>query len=165
MLTSMGGAARKAEIKPNTHTGFFHWDETLQCGSVQFCLWEGQVPASSTLVFILETATSNLIRYLSGRDVSTTSGLPPFSQAETSTHELFQFSFYTKSTWSAQTSFITSLNNLDNFSPKQRQRAHVLWSVVTSGRKAVIGSWGIGVTSQEFSNHLRRNGRKFASKW
>lgn len=149
MLASMGGAASKSEMKPNTHMDFFHWDETLQCGSVQLCLWR----ASSTLVLILETATKDLIRYLSGRDVSTTSGLPLFPQAETSTHELFQFSFYTESTWSAQ----TSLNNLDNFSPMQRQRARVFHSVVTSGRKAVTGSWGIGVTSQNFSNHLQRN--------
>lgn len=107
MLASMGGAARKSEMKPNMHTGFFHWDETLQCRSVQFCLREGQVPASSTLISILETATRDLIRYFSGRDVRNASGLL-FPQAETSTHDLFQFSFYTKSTWSAQTNFITT---------------------------------------------------------
>lgn len=137
------------------HVGFFHWDEALQCGSVQFCLWEGQVPASSTLVLILETARRDLIRYLSDRDVATSSGLPLFPQAETSILEVFQYSFYMKSTWSAQTNFITVLNNLDNFSPKQRQRAHLLYSAVTSARKAVTGNWGIGVTSQEFSNRLQ----------
>lgn len=110
MFASMGGAASKSEMKPNTHMDFFNWDETLQCVNVQFCLWRGQVPASSTLVLILETATRDLIRYLSGRDVSTASDLLLFPQAETFTHELFQFSFYTKSTWSAQTSFITGLN-------------------------------------------------------
>lgn len=72
MLASMGGAASKSEMKPNTHMDFFNWDETLQCGNVQFCLWRGQVPASSILVLILETATRDPIRYLSGRDVSTT---------------------------------------------------------------------------------------------
>lgn len=157
MLASMGGAASKSEMKPNTHMDFFNWDETSQCGNVQFCLWRGQVPASSALVLILETATRDLIRHLSGRDVSTASDLPLFPQAETSTHELFQFSFYTKSTWSAQTSFITGLNILDNFLPMQRRRAHVFHSAVTSGRKAVTDGWGIGVTSQKFSNHLQRN--------
>lgn len=157
MLTSMGDAASKSEIKPNTHMDFFHWDETFQCGSVQSCLWRGQVPASGTLILILETAIRDLIRYLSGRHVSTSSDLPLFPQAETSTHELFQFSFYTKSTWSVQTSFITRSDNLDNFSPMQRQRAHVFCSAVTSGRKAVTDSWGIGVTSHKFSSHLQRN--------
>lgn len=54
------------------------------------------------------------------------------------------------------------LNNLDNFSPKQRQRVYVLHSVVTSGRKAVTGSWSIGVNSQEFFNHLQGNS---CSRW
>lgn len=141
MLASMGGAASNSEIKPNTHIESFNWDETLQCGSVQVCLGRGQVPASSTLVFILETATRDLVWYLSGRDVSIASDLPLFPQADTSTRELFQFTFYTKSTWSAQTSFITGLHNLDNFSPMQRQRAHMIHSAVASGRKAVTSSW------------------------
>lgn len=57
MLASMGGAASNSEMKPNMHMEFFHWDETLLCGSVQVCLGRGQVPANSTLILILETAT------------------------------------------------------------------------------------------------------------
>lgn len=78
MLASMRGAASKSEMKPNMHTGFFHWGETVMW---KCAMWEGLVSASSTLVLILETATRELIRYLSGSDVSTTSGLP-FPQAD-----------------------------------------------------------------------------------
>lgn len=71
------------------------------------------------------------------------------------THEVLQLALYTKSTWSGQTCFISGLNILDNFLP--RQRAHMLHSVISSGRITVAGIWGIGVTSQEYSNYLQRN--------
>lgn len=50
--------------------------------------------------------------------------------------------------------FISALNNLDNVPLKKRQKAHMPLSAVTSGRKAETGSWGIGVRSQKFPNHL-----------
>lgn len=45
--------------------------------------WWKEVTESSTLALILETTIRKLIRYLSGRGVSSTSGLPLFPQAET----------------------------------------------------------------------------------
>lgn len=78
-----------------------------------------------------------------------------FLKQKSLTHEVFQFFFYTESTQSGQTGFISGLNILDNFSP--RQRAHMIHSAITSGRKTVAGIWGIGVTSQEYSNYLQRN--------
>lgn len=119
-----------------------------------YACWK-EVPESSTLILILDTATRKLLR-LSFRQRC----FPPpvdyhcFLTQRSPAPEVFQWPFYTKSTWSAQTSFISGLNILEIFS--SRKRAHMLHSAITSGRKTVTGTWDIGVTSQEYSNHLQK---------
>lgn len=166
MLATMRGAAIKPEMKPNQHTALFHWDETQQYGSVQFCLWAGQVPASSILVLIMETSTSDLIIYLSGRGVSTSGDLP-LSQAETSACDLFQPSFYTSSTWSAKPNFISALNNLDNVSLKKRQKltCSILQQLLAEKQKQAAGVLGCCLKSflticKEMSFKIFLNGWK-----
>lgn len=72
----MRGAATNPEMKTNMYTGFFLCDQICSVKVCDYAWWE--VTESSTLALILETATRKLIRYLSGRDVSSTSGLPLF---------------------------------------------------------------------------------------
>lgn len=148
----MGGSATKPEMKPNMFISV-QWNfAMLKCAVMPggrrwqkavLLLWSWRLQQGSWSDILQAEMCSPPVDY------------HYFLKQRPPTREVFQLSFYTESTWSGQTSFISGLNILDNFSP--RQRAHMLHSAITSGRKTVAGSWGFGVTSQEYSNYLQRN--------